>query len=118
MFSSTSTDLFSYWIQREKLFFKYRLDYILPRQLHRLFRNIIKHVTEDYEQDSEIDQVVIKFCTLFLKSNVFHHIVDPKHPDDCFQYQLEGNHQRLLLWIEKQLLKNLLFKINETVKVN
>ncbi|XP_012287391.1 probable DNA primase large subunit [Orussus abietinus] len=78
-----SIDLWSYWIGRETLLFKHRLQCISPRHLHRLLSNILKHVNERERKTNLVDISLSQVSTFFLQREIFKHIVANDHPLKC-----------------------------------
>ncbi|CAK9803542.1 DNA primase large subunit [Anthophora plagiata] len=83
LLSSVSEDLCNYWIVREILLFQTRLNYILPRQLRRLFRNILYQLRLLTDNEKLINKTLIDVCSLFSKSSVFKHLISKDHSKAC-----------------------------------
>ncbi|XP_012140054.1 DNA primase large subunit [Megachile rotundata] len=82
LLASTSKDLCDYWFTREKLFFRTRLNHILPRQLYRLFRSILRQLQPFPDKETLINKTLTNLCNFFSKSSVFKHLVSTCN-NDC-----------------------------------
>ncbi|KAK1121275.1 hypothetical protein K0M31_010582 [Melipona bicolor] len=83
LLASISQELFNYWIVRETLLFQTRLNYILPRQLYRLFKSILHQSEEFKDKKGLINKTLIDICSFFSKPLVFKHIVSKNHTKNC-----------------------------------
>ncbi|XP_034179821.2 DNA primase large subunit isoform X1 [Osmia lignaria lignaria] len=83
LLASTSQDLYDYWIARKILFFKTRLNHILPRQLYRLLRSILCQLRLFPNKEKLINRTLIDLCNLFLKPSVFKHLVSKSNTENC-----------------------------------
>ena len=83
LLASASQDLWNYWIARETLLLRSRLDHILPRQLHRLCRSIIWQLRSLASNEKLINRTLIDISTFFLNPTVFKHLTSRKHTGDC-----------------------------------
>ncbi|CAK9803543.1 hypothetical protein ANTPLA_LOCUS3670 [Anthophora plagiata] len=90
LLSSVSEDLCNYWIVREILLFQTRLNYILPRQLRRLFRNILYQLRLLTDNEKLINKTLIDVCSLFSKSSVFKHLISKDHSKACNLFVTKG----------------------------
>lgn len=90
MLASTSQDLYDYWIARETLFFKTRLNHILPRQLYGLLRSILRQLRLFPDKEKLINRTLIDLCTLFLKPSVFKHLVSKSNTENCRLVEAKG----------------------------
>ncbi|XP_076376868.1 uncharacterized protein LOC117228918 isoform X3 [Megalopta genalis] len=86
LLASISQDLWNYWIVREALLFQNRLIYILPKQLHRLIRSIIRQCRLLTNKESVINNTLIDICIFFSKELVFKHLVTKDHKQDCSRF--------------------------------
>ncbi|XP_078041080.1 uncharacterized protein LOC144472165 [Augochlora pura] len=87
LLASISQDLWNYWIVKETLLFQKRLNYLLPKQLHRLIRSIIRQFRLITNKESAISSTLIDICTFFSKEVVFKHLVAKDHKQDCSRFQ-------------------------------
>ncbi|XP_053972037.1 DNA primase large subunit-like [Hylaeus volcanicus] len=87
LLASASYDLWNYWIPREILLFQNRLHHILPRQLHRLLRSIIRQLRLLGDKDKLIHRTLIDICTFLLKQSIFKHLISKDHKIDCSSFQ-------------------------------
>lgn len=90
LLASASQDLWNYWIARETLLFRNRLNHILPRQLHRLCRSIIRQLRPLASNEKLINRTLTDICTFFLNPTVFKHLTSKKHTEDCRLFQAKG----------------------------
>ncbi|KAF7390032.1 hypothetical protein HZH68_011889 [Vespula germanica] len=90
LIASTSTDLWMYWVPRETLLLKHRLDNIIPRQLNSLLQSIIRQLDTINHKENKISLNIRRICVFYLQSTVFKHIMSKNHTDDCciFQYKV------------------------------
>ncbi|XP_015175062.1 PREDICTED: DNA primase large subunit-like [Polistes dominula] len=89
LIASTSADLWMYWLPRETLLLKHRLDNITPRQLNNLFRSIIRQLDTIESIENEISLNIRRLCLFYLKSTVFKHIMSKNHANDCCVFQFK-----------------------------
>lgn len=85
-----SEKLYNYWIAKEILLFQTRLNYILPRQLHKLFRSILYQLGEFTDKKKLINKTLNDICIFFLKPFVFKHLVSKNHTKNCNLYKIKG----------------------------
>ncbi|XP_076376867.1 uncharacterized protein LOC117228918 isoform X2 [Megalopta genalis] len=101
LLASISQDLWNYWIVREALLFQNRLIYILPKQLHRLIRSIIRQCRLLTNKESVINNTLIDICIFFSKELVFKHLVTKDHKQDCSRF-----HTKVRYELVPDLIKN------------
>ena len=87
-----SQEICNYWVIRETLLFQTRLNYILPRQLYRLFKSILYQLGELKDKKGLINRTLIDICSFFSKPLVFKHIVSKNHTGDCDFHKTKGIH--------------------------
>lgn len=63
-----SEKLYNYWIAKEILLFQTRLNYILPRQLHKLFRSILYQLGEFTDKKKLINKTLNDICIFFFET--------------------------------------------------
>lgn len=85
-----SQEICNYWVIRETLLFQTRLNYILPRQLYRLFKSILYQLGELKDKKGLINRTLIDICSFFSKPLVFKHIVAKDHTEDCDFLKTKG----------------------------
>lgn len=88
LLASTSSDLCIYWIVKESLLFKHRLDNISPRQLHKLLKQIIWKLQVFKDKKNAIDTTLIELCKFYSQPLVFKHLISNCH--DCNDFRYEG----------------------------
>ncbi|XP_071564566.1 uncharacterized protein [Temnothorax nylanderi] len=88
LLASTSSDLCTYWIAKESLLFKHRLDNISPRQLHKLLKQIIWKLQVFKDKKNAIDTTLIELCKFYSQPLVFKHLVSNCHDCNDFQYKV------------------------------
>ncbi|KAK0087570.1 hypothetical protein PV326_005151 [Microctonus aethiopoides] len=87
LIASTSLELRRFWLIRERKLLRHRLDHLLPRQIHRLFRKILRDAkTYEYGSSLYIKNALIIFSTSFLQPQVFAHIAEKEHDNACKLY--------------------------------
>ncbi|XP_011315299.1 probable DNA primase large subunit isoform X2 [Fopius arisanus] len=81
---STTPESWNHWLTRERLLLRHRLNHLLPRQLHRLFRNILRR-SKNYDRPGAtcIKRSLIILSAHFLQPDVFRHIISNEHTTDC-----------------------------------
>ncbi|XP_076243853.1 DNA primase large subunit [Calliopsis andreniformis] len=87
LLSSVSEDLKNYWIIRETLLFQSRLNHVLPRQLYRLLRSIIRELRLLGDKEKLINRTLIDICNFFSSPTVFKHLISKNHNDECTYFQ-------------------------------
>lgn len=89
LLTSTSVDLYTYWLLREILLFKHRLNNIIPRQLNSYLRSIIRQLDTIEHKGNDICLNIRRICIFYLQPTIFKHIMSNDHAIDCciFQYQ-------------------------------
>lgn len=60
-----SSDLYIYWVIKESLLFRYRLDNTPPKQLHRLLKQIIWRVQLYKGQGNITEATLIELCKFY-----------------------------------------------------
>ncbi|XP_014611225.1 PREDICTED: DNA primase large subunit-like [Polistes canadensis] len=89
LIASTSIDLWMYWLPRERLLLKHRLDNITRRQLNSLFQSIIRQLDTVDRIESDICLNIREVCLFCLQSTVFEHIMLKNHANDCCVFQFK-----------------------------
>ncbi|KAK2586875.1 hypothetical protein KPH14_009812 [Odynerus spinipes] len=86
----TSIDLWIYWVSRETLLLKHRLDNIVPRQLNSLLRSIIRQLDMVEHKENNIILNIRRICVFYLQPMIFKHIMSNDHAKNCciFHYQV------------------------------
>lgn len=85
---------------------------MLPRQVHRLFRKILRDAkTYEYGSSLYIKNALIIFSTSFLQPQVFAHIVEKEHDNDCKLYSCKSNYSCLLLLVSVHFILHNIFII-------
>ncbi|XP_015429418.1 PREDICTED: probable DNA primase large subunit [Dufourea novaeangliae] len=102
LLASVSQDLFYYWIIRETVLFQKRLNYILPRQLHRLLRSIIRQLRLLTNKEKLINNTLIDVCTFFSKQFVFMHLATKDHKEECNFFQTKVRYELVPDLIKKR----------------
>lgn len=92
LLASTSSDLCVYWIAKESLLFKHRLDNISPRRLHKLLKQIIWKLQVFKDKKNAIDTTLIELCKFYLQPLVFKHLASNCHNCNEFQYKVASHH--------------------------
>ncbi|XP_072765317.1 uncharacterized protein [Anoplolepis gracilipes] len=87
LLACASPDLHLYWITKESLLFTHRLDNILPRQLHRLLKQIIWKMQIFKSEKNSTEITLIELCKFYLQPLIFKHLVSNCH--DCTEFQYE-----------------------------
>ncbi|XP_076650045.1 DNA primase large subunit [Halictus rubicundus] len=105
LLASVSQDLWNYWIIREALLFRNRLNYILPKQLHRLLRSIIRQVRLLTNKERVINNTLIDICIFFSGQLVFKHLVAKDHKQDCSLFQTKVRYELVPDLIKKRKIK-------------
>lgn len=92
LLTASSSDFFGYWLAREKLLFKNRLNQISPRQFCRLLKSIIRQLKRrDKKQNSvDVDSALLNVSLHYLQTDVFNHITDRNHSFECRSHRLKG----------------------------
>ncbi|XP_012216390.1 uncharacterized protein [Linepithema humile] len=88
LLASTSSDLCTYWITKESLLFGHRLNNISPRQLHRLFKQIIWKMQIFKDKKNATDMTLIELCKFYSQPLVLKHLVSNCHNCNKFQYKV------------------------------
>ncbi|XP_063986632.1 uncharacterized protein LOC135167400 isoform X2 [Diachasmimorpha longicaudata] len=84
LLASTAPESWNHWLTRECLLLRHRLNHLLPRQLHRLFRNIQRRSKNyDRHETSCIRLSLITLSAHFLRPDVFRHIISNEHTTAC-----------------------------------
>lgn len=89
LLACASSDLHLYWITKESLLFRHRLDNILPRQLHRLLKQIIWKMQIFKNEKTATEITLIELCKFYLQPLIFKHLVSNCHDCTDFQYESE-----------------------------
>lgn len=90
LLASTSSDLCLYWITKESLLLRHRLDNILPKQLHRLLKQIIWKMQIFKNEKTATEITLIELCKFYSQPLIFKHLISNCH--DCTDFQYEGEH--------------------------
>ncbi|XP_011688889.1 PREDICTED: probable DNA primase large subunit [Wasmannia auropunctata] len=88
LLASTSSDLCTYWITKESLLFKHRLDNISPRQLHKLLKQMTWKLQIFKDKKTAIDTTLIELCKFYLQPLVFKHLITNCHDCNNFRYEV------------------------------
>ncbi|XP_012238237.1 probable DNA primase large subunit isoform X1 [Bombus impatiens] len=104
LLTSVSQEICNYWVIRETLLFQTRLNYILPRQLYRLFKSILYQLGELKDKKGLINRTLIDICNFFSKPLVFKHIVSKNHTEDCDFLKIKVRHEAIPDLIKKRKL--------------
>ncbi|XP_012056268.1 PREDICTED: probable DNA primase large subunit [Atta cephalotes] len=88
LLASASSDLCIYWIGKESLLFKHRLDSLSPRRLHKLLKQITWKLQIFKDKKSTIDTTLIELCKFYLQPLVFKHLTSNCHDCDNFRYEM------------------------------
>lgn len=87
LLASTSSDLCIYWIAKESLLFKHRLDNISSRQLLKLLKQIIWKLQVFKDKKNVIDTTLIELCKFYSQPVVFKHLMSNCHNCNDFRYE-------------------------------
>ncbi|KAL0101429.1 hypothetical protein PUN28_018928 [Cardiocondyla obscurior] len=88
LLASISSDLCIYWISKESLLFKHRLDNISPRQLHKLLKQIMWKLQLFKDKKNVIDKTLIELCKFYSQLLVFKHLRSNCENCNEFQYKV------------------------------
>ncbi|KAL6261705.1 hypothetical protein P5V15_006794 [Pogonomyrmex californicus] len=83
-----SSDLCTYWVAKESLLFKQRLDHMSPRQLHKLLKQITWKLQIFKDRKSAIDTTLIELCKFYSQPLIFKHLVSNCHNCNNFRYEV------------------------------
>lgn len=87
LLACVSSDLYTYWISKESLLFKHRLDHILPKHLHKLLRQIIWNLQLFKHEKNTTEITLIELCKFYSNPLIFKHLVSNCHNCNNFQYK-------------------------------
>ncbi|XP_076225010.1 uncharacterized protein LOC116424179 isoform X1 [Nomia melanderi] len=102
LLASTSQDLWNYWIIRETLLFQNRLKHLLPRQLYRLLRSIIRQLRLLTNKENIIHNTLIDTCIFFSKKLIFKHVIAKDHKEGCNLFQIQVRYELVPDLIKKR----------------
>ncbi|XP_043286516.1 DNA primase large subunit-like isoform X2 [Venturia canescens] len=89
LIASTSKELWQFWVKNEELLFKQRLDHLSIRQIHRLFRNIVRNLNKRECDQNIVSQSLLQMSLFFLKPLVFNHIMRNNHAENCQKFRCQ-----------------------------
>ena len=96
------------------MLFQTRLNYILPRQLYRLFKSILHQSEEFKDKKGLINKTLIDICKFFSKPLVFKHIVSKNHRKNCNFHKTKG----IYIYTFIYLFIYLLYIVNKSTYFN
>ncbi|XP_014485507.1 PREDICTED: probable DNA primase large subunit [Dinoponera quadriceps] len=89
LLACVSSDLWIYWISKESLLFRHRLDNTSPRQLYKLFKQIIWRVQLYKGHGNATETTLIEFCKFYSQPLTFKHLVSNCQNCNEFVYKVK-----------------------------
>lgn len=103
LLSSTSNDLWYYWLTRETTLLEYRLNNVSKRQIYRMFKNI-RNSVESGKERHPLYAALHQVTTFFLQRNIFSHIVAQDHSSCCEDFYVKLKFQIIPDLLKKRLV--------------
>ncbi|XP_015595665.1 probable DNA primase large subunit isoform X2 [Cephus cinctus] len=103
LLSTTSIDLYSYWITRETLLFMHRLNHITVKQLYRLMKKIAAEMLEK-EEKSILENSLLEISKFLVQPQVLNHILSSEHTSDCEAYRCKLRFESVPDLVQMRLL--------------
>lgn len=101
LLAATSREFCHYWLTRETLLFKHRLNQISPRQFCRLFKSIARQVKKREKQNSMIDSTLTDVCAHYSQTDV-KHFMCRNFLTECKEHPLKVNFEMLPKMVESR----------------
>ncbi|XP_014237363.1 probable DNA primase large subunit isoform X1 [Trichogramma pretiosum] len=95
-----SSELFTYWMNKEVLLLRNRLSVVQPRQVFRLFRTMLRHLKRRIGSINPVDNILYSICSFYITTKMFKHITSGHHDEICQKYHHRVNFELIPEMIE------------------